>query len=369
MFGIAARRMGYGLHVLDPTPGCPAGQVADVQINRPYDDIEAARTFAGAVDVVSFEFENVPGETLEAIEQVVPVRPRSEVLHICRHRLREKTFLRDRGFPHADWREVRSAEDLSAGVAAFGGEGILKTALFGYDGKGQQKLRASGDLATDARAVDAAWGALNQPAGVLEKIVPFDMEVSAVVARGQDGEVRVFPIAQNDHARHILDVTCVPAALPPKVLARAEELGRAVAEALDVVGVLAVEMFVVGEDLLVNELAPRTHNSGHWTFDACETSQFEQQLRAVCGLPLGGVRPTAPGIAMANLLGDLWQGGEPDWRACLAFPSAKLHLYGKAEARPGRKMGHLVATADTVEQARRDVLAARQALLEGSSPA
>lgn len=358
MFGIAARRMGYRVHALDPTMDCPLGQVADVEINRPYDDVDAARNFANRVDVVSFEFENVPAETLEAIDGITPVRPRAEVLHICRHRLREKTFLRDHGFPHADWRDVHGPGDVAQAIAEFGGQGILKTALFGYDGKGQQKLTAGGDLA-------AAWRALNQPVGVVEKIVPFDMEVSAVVARGQDGDCAVFPIGQNDHARHILDVTTVPAGLPPALQRMAEELGRAVAEALDVIGLLAVEMFVVGDELLVNELAPRPHNSGHWTFDACVTSQFEQQLRAVCGLPLGAVTPTAPGIAMANLLGDLWQAGEPNWPACLRFPNVKLHLYGKSQPKPGRKMGHLVATADTIDQARRDVLAARAALTGG----
>jgi 5-(carboxyamino)imidazole ribonucleotide synthase len=358
MFGIAARRMGYRVHAMDPAMDCPAGQVADVEINRPYDDIDAARNFANRVDVVTFEFENVPAETLEAIEGITPVRPRPEVLHICRHRLREKSFLRQHRFPHADWREARLPQDLAGAVEDFGGQGILKTALFGYDGKGQQKLAADSDF-------DEAWKALNQPVGVVERIVPFDMEISAIIARGQDGASTVFPIGRNEHARHILDVTTVPAGLPARVLERAAALGREVAEALDVVGLMAVEMFVVGDDLLINELAPRTHNSGHWTFDACVTSQFEQQLRAVCGLPLGNVAPTAPGVAMANLLGDLWQDGEPDWAAALAFPNVKLHLYGKQSARPGRKMGHLVATAATPEEARRDVLAARGALARG----
>ena len=358
MFGIAARRMGYRVHTLDPSHDCPAGQIADVEINRPYDDLDAARKFAHGVDVVTFEFENVPAEALEAINEITPVRPRAEVLHICRHRLREKTFLRDHGFPHADWEAVNHPADIAAAVAEFGGRGILKTALFGYDGKGQQTLQRDGDFA-------AAWASLNQPVGVVEKIVPFDLEISVIIARGQDGRSEVFPVGQNDHARHILDVTTVPATIDPKLRERAEQLGREIAEALDVIGLIAVEMFVVGDDLLVNELAPRTHNSGHWTFDACVTSQFEQQLRAVCGLPLGSTRPTADGIAMANLLGDLWEAGEPKWPAMLAFPNVKLHLYGKTAPKSGRKMGHLVAMADTTEQARRDVLAAREALTGG----
>lgn len=356
MFGIAARRMGYRVHALDPTQDCPAGQVADVEINRPYDDIDAARNFANRVDVITFEFENVPAETLKAIEDITPVRPRAEVLHICRHRLREKTFLRDHGLPHAKWHEVHDGPDVAAAIDDLGGRGILKTALFGYDGKGQQKL-------THRDQAQGAWDSLGQPTGVVEEIIPFDCEISAIVARGQDGESAVFPIGCNDHHNQILDVTTVPSGLPQSVTDRAEALGREVAEALGVIGLIAVEMFVVGEELVINELAPRTHNSGHWTFDGCLTSQFEQQLRAVCGLPLGSTRPLADGIAMANLLGDLWGAGEPDWARLLAFPNVKLHLYGKTAPKPGRKMGHLVAMADTPEAARRDVLAAREALI------
>ncbi|MEM6560223.1 MAG: 5-(carboxyamino)imidazole ribonucleotide synthase [Planctomycetota bacterium] len=330
MFGIAARRMGYRVHCLDPAQDCPAGQVADVEINRPYDDIDAARNFANRVDVVTFEFENVPAETLEAIEAITPVHPSPHVLHTCRHRLREKTFLREHGFPHADWRECQSAEDVAAAVEAFGG-GILKTALFGYDGKGQSKLKVGDDYA-------AAWAALNQPTCVVEKIVPFDREISVIVARTANGEMKSFPPFENVHVNHILDVTTCPANAPGAV-----ELAEAITEKLDVVGLLAVEMFVVGNDILVNELAPRPHNSGHLTFDACVTSQFEQQLRAVCGLPLGDPSLLCGGAAMANLLGDLWENGEPSWPAALQDPRVKLHLYGKTEARKGRKMGHLVA--------------------------
>lgn len=370
MFAIAARRMGYRVHALDPTTDCPAGQVADVEINRPYDDIDAARNFANRVDVVSFEFENVPAETLEAIESITPVRPRPEVLHICRHRLREKTFLKQHGFPHAEWHEVGSPEDVQRAVEAFGGQGILKTALFGYDGKGQQKLEARAEADPDSAAKSdyaSAWRALGQHIGVVERIVPFDVEISAIVARAQDGQMSVFPIGRNEHSqRHILDITSVPANLSAKVQDRAASLACEIAQALDVIGLLAVEMFVVGDEVLVNELAPRPHNTGHWTFDACLTSQFEQQLRAVCGLPLGSVTATAPGVAMANLLGDLWQGGEPNWPAALAHPNVKLHLYGKTRPAPGRKMGHLVALADSVDQARCDALAARAALASRS---
>ena len=364
MFAVAARRMGYRVHAMDPAMDCPAGQVADVEINRPYDDVDAARNFANRVDVVTFEFENVPAETLSAVEALTPVRPRPEVLHVCRHRLREKTFLKEHGFRHAPWREVRSVADVRAATGELG-EGILKTALFGYDGKGQTRLAADADEAACA----AAWRALGGPeVAVFEMLVPFDAEVSVIVARTAGGETSCFPVGRNDHASGILDVTSVPSGFAPAVEREAMDLATRVAEALDVVGLLAVEMFFVvdggggGAELLINELAPRPHNSGHWTFDACTTSQFEQQLRAVCGLPLGGVEMTSGGVAMANLLGDLWTDGEPDWARALAWPNVKLHLYGKTEAKPGRKMGHLVATAKTVETARAHVLGARAAL-------
>jgi 5-(carboxyamino)imidazole ribonucleotide synthase len=365
MFGIAARRMGYRVHALDPSLDCPAGQVADVEINRPYDDIDAARNFANRCDVVTFEFENVPAETLAEIEAITPVHPSPHVLHTTRHRLREKQFLKEHGIPHALWRKTRSPADVVAASRELG-EGILKTALFGYDGKGQSRLPPAAQLET----CEAAWQKLGDPeAAVFEQLVPFEAEVSVVIARTAAGETRAYPVGRNDHVDGILDVTTVPSGFGDAVEQRAVQVATDVAVALDVVGLIAVELFVVpdehgggGYDLLVNEIAPRTHNSGHWTFDACVTSQFEQQLRAVCGLPLGDVTATAGGVAMANLLGEVWTSGTPDWSAALAGGRIKLHLYGKSSARPGRKMGHLVATADTPEQARRDVLAARAAL-------
>ena len=374
MFGIAARRMGYRVHALDPSLDCPAGQVADVEINRRYDDLDAARNFAAHVDVVTFEFENVPAETLEAIAGITPVHPSPFALDTCRHRIHEKRFLRDRGFAHAEWREVSTPADVADGVAAFGG-GVLKTALFGYDGKGQTRLAA------DATAADcaAAWDRLGRPStAVLEMVVPFDCELSVIVARTSAGASVAYPVGRNDHVGGILDVTTVPSGLPAAVEAEARSLAVAVADALGVVGVLAVELFLVvdggggGGQILVNELAPRPHNSGHWTVDAAVTSQFEQQLRAVCGLPLGDPSPLAPAAAMANLLGDLWHPGgaatpvEPDWAAALADPTVKLHLYGKTDPKPGRKMGHLTATAATAEAARAAVLGARRAVAMAS---
>ncbi len=380
MFAIAARRMGYRVHALDPAPDCPTGQVADVEWSAPYDDIATALRFAEAVDVVTFEFENIPYETLQKVAEVAPVYPAPLVLDTTRHRLREKTFLQTHGFPTAPFRPVQSVDDLKSAVAQLKTPCILKTATFGYDGKGQTRIDSSaaspspspspGDDdaggALPAQALQAAWEALAQPMGVLEGFVPFTLELSVIVARARTGEVVTFPVAENHHVHHILDVTVVPASVPEATKKAAVDLAVSVAKSLDLVGVLAVELFWIDDGsntgkLIVNELAPRPHNSGHFSFDACVTSQFEQQLRAVCGLPLGDVDLLRP-VAMANLLGDLWQGGEPRWSAALAFPDVKLHLYGKSEARPGRKMGHLIAMAADPAAARARVLAARDAL-------
>jgi 5-(carboxyamino)imidazole ribonucleotide synthase len=355
MFAIAARRLGYRVHSFDPTYDGPAGQVADEEIIAAYDDLDAARRFAAGVDVVTFEFENIPAETLQVIAQTKPVHPSPEVLHICRHRLREKEFLVRHGFPIARHCPVSSALELAAAVKTIGTPAILKTADFGYDGKGQVRLGDNSDAGQ-------AWAAMGRPLGVVETFVPFVRELSVICARTTTGQVVCFPPTENVHRHHILDVTTVPGDMTPATAQRAVNLATAITEALGVVGLLAVEMFELGSgEVLVNELAPRPHNSGHFSFDACVTSQFEQQLRAVCELPLGSVDLLRP-AAMANLLGDLWQTREPDWAAALAFPDVKLHLYGKREPRPGRKMGHLTALADTAADARTTVLAARHAL-------
>jgi 5-(carboxyamino)imidazole ribonucleotide synthase len=352
MFAIAARRMGYRVHAFDPTTDCPAGQVADLEVIAAYDDLDAARRFAAEVDVVTFEFENIPAETLRTVAQAVPVHPSPEVLDICRHRLREKEFLGRHGFPIARYRAVDDAGKLTAALAELGTPAILKTADFGYDGKGQTRLTSADDVA-------GAWATLGRPVGVLEAFVPFVRELSVIAARTAEGEIRCYLPVENRHSRHILDISIAPGEMSAATAKRAVELASAIAEALQVVGLVAVEMFELdGGELLVNELAPRPHNSGHLTVDACVTSQFEQQLRAVCGLPLGSVELLRP-AAMANLLGDLWQAGEPDWSRVLAFPAVKLHLYGKHDPRPGRKMGHLTALASTAREAREEVLAAR----------
>jgi 5-(carboxyamino)imidazole ribonucleotide synthase len=364
MFAIAARRMGYRVHAMDPTADCPAGQVADLEVNAPYDDLDAAREFARGVDVVTFEFENVPAETLTAIAQLRPVYPSPQVLDTCRHRLREKTFLTEHGFPCAAHQAVRSAFELSPAVRDLGGElglpTILKSADYGYDGKGQVTIDATTDL-------KAAWRSMGRPVGVLEAFVDFEKEISVIVSRTAAGQMSSFQPFENQHRRHILDTTICPADIDASVSARSIKLATAVAEALGVVGVIAVEMFLrPGGELLVNELAPRPHNSGHLTFDACVTSQFEQQLRAVCGLPLGDPTLLRP-AAMANLLGDLWADGATNWAAALALPGVKLHLYGKQKPQPGRKMGHLTAMAESPQEARELVLKARQALIRSPS--
>lgn len=361
MFAIAARRMGYRVHTFSPDYDTPTGQVADREVQASYDDLDAVRDFARGVSVVTFEFENVSAAATAAAAEHAPVRPAGSVLHTTQHRLREKGFLQDAGFPVAPFAPVRSAEDLEKAVARVGTPAVLKTAAWGYDGKGQVRIGAPGEA-------EEAWSAIGRSEAILEAFVDFEREVSVVAARGLDGSFAHFGVLANDHRNHILDVTVAPAPMPPippGVVREAVEIARGILEGLEVVGVLCVEMFLARDGrLLVNELAPRPHNSGHLTFDACVTSQFEQQLRAICGLPLGSTGLLRP-AAMANLLGDLWQDGEPDWAAALRFPEVKLHLYGKAAARPGRKMGHLTSLASTPEEARQRVLEARAALTRG----
>ncbi|HEX8556969.1 MAG TPA: 5-(carboxyamino)imidazole ribonucleotide synthase [Pyrinomonadaceae bacterium] len=355
MFAIAARRMGYRVHTFSPESDTPTGQVADREYERAYDDLDAVREFARSVAVVTFEFENVPSAAVEAAALLAPVRPSGAVLHTTQHRLREKTFLSQKGFPVAPFRHVTRPEEAAAALDEVGSPAVLKTAGFGYDGKGQARVRS----AEEARA---AFDALGGREAVVEAFVDFEREVSVVAARGLSGEFAHYGVVENTHSRHILDLSVAPAGVDDRVAREAIGIARAVLEELEVVGVTCVEFFQKRDGrLLVNELAPRPHNSGHFTFDACLTSQFEQQLRAVCGLPLGSTELLRP-AAMANLLGDLWQSGEPDWRAALARPEVKLHLYGKTEAREGRKMGHLTALAATPEEAARAALEARAAL-------
>jgi 5-(carboxyamino)imidazole ribonucleotide synthase len=352
MFAIEARKMGYRVHTFSPECDTPTGQVADIETSAAYTDLEAVREFARSVDVVTFEFENVPSTAVEAAAEFVAVHPRREILHITQHRLREKGFLERNGFPVTPFRRIRPIDDLYHAAGELGYPSVLKTAGFGYDGKGQVKLREPHDI-------EPAHASMAGREAVLEAFVDFEKEVSVVCARAQDGKFVHYGVIENAHANHILDVSFAPAAVSERVRAEAVEIAASLAETLDYVGTLCIEFFLTrGEKLLVNELAPRPHNSGHLTFDACATSQFEQQVRAVCGLPLGSV-DFYGGAAMANLLGDLWQNGEPDWCAALRDPGVKLHLYGKADAKPGRKMGHLTVIGDNAAER---VRAAREVL-------
>ena len=355
MFAIAARRMGYRVHTFSPDEDTPTGQLADREVAARYDDAEAVRDFARGVDVLTFEFENIPAQTVEWAAEHCEVRPSAGVLHTCQHRLREKEFLDRAGIPLPGFMAVGSAGELAAAVAEIGLPAVLKTAAFGYDGKGQRKVMPGDSLVE-------AWAPFTGTSAVLEQFVRFEKEISVIVARGVDGQTATYPVCENVHRNHILDVTIVPARISPEAAAKARALAVEIAERLELVGLLAVEMFLLADGvILINELAPRPHNSGHFSFDASVTSQFEQQLRAVCGLPLGNTDSLRP-AAMVNLLGDVWAGGEPHWAAVLAMPDVKLHLYGKAEPRAGRKMGHLVAFGATVEEAERRALEARAAL-------
>ena len=304
---------------------------------------------------MTYEFENVPVAAARALDRVVPVRPGPEVLHTTQDRGREKAFLVRHGLPCAPHAVVRSRDELAAAVAVTGLPAVLKTSASGYDGKGQRRIDSLAEI-------DAAWGALGPEELVLEGWIPFAAEVSVVAARGLDGATCCWEPSLNLHRHHILDLSTAPAALPGAIVAEARRMAIAVLDSLDVVGVSCVEFFVTTDgELLVNEIAPRPHNSGHLTIEAAVTSQFEQQVRAVCGLPLGSTRQIAP-AAMANLLGDCWERGEPDWGAALGVEGVSLHLYGKSAPRPGRKMGHLTAVAATVDEARAAALTARRLL-------
>jgi 5-(carboxyamino)imidazole ribonucleotide synthase len=355
MFAMAARRLGYRVHTLAPEHDTPTGQIADVEHVASYDDVDAVRAFAKAVDVVTFEFENVSAAAAAAAEEVAIVRPNGRALAVAQHRIREKTFLADHGIPVTPFGPVRTEADLTAALKTVGVPAVLKTASFGYDGKGQFPIARPEDAA-------AAWASLGRREAVLEAFLDLDKEISVIGARAVNGDWSDFGAIENAHHRHILDVSVSPADVAPAIARDAVAITHAIMDALEYIGLLCVEFFVTRDGrLMVNELAPRPHNSGHLTFDACRTSQFEQQLRAICGLPLGSTEQLQP-AAMTNLLGDLWEGGEPHWEAALRFPEAKLHLYGKASARPGRKMGHITVLSPTRAEARALAIRAREAL-------
>ncbi len=361
MLAHAAERLGYRVHIFEPARHSPAGEVAAVEINAPYTDTEKLIEFARNCDVVTYEFENIPVEPLWKIEKLVRLHPDWSVLEVCQNRMREKTWLRKHGFPHVPFTEVEAHDDLAAGIRRIGSPCVVKTADFGYDGKGQIKV-------TDDASAKKAVEAFAKQRAVVEKYIDFKCELSVLVARNKDGEARTFPIAENIHTKHILDFSIVPARVSDAVRVEAENLGLAVAEKLKVVGLIAVEMFLTDRgEILINELAPRPHNSGHASMDACRTSQFEQHVRAICGLPLGDVSVVSPAV-MVNILGDSWKWrdgkvvGEPHWEAVLGEPSAKLHLYGKREPKPGRKMGHFTVCGETIDAAFEKARALKAAL-------
>jgi len=351
---VAARLMGYGTVVLEPDVGAPAGRVADLHLVAAYDDPAALDRIAASCAVVTTEFENPPAAALERLAGDVLVAPSAAAVAVAQDREAEKSFLGAAGLPTAPWVAVGPGGP-DGDVGAVGFPAIVKTARLGYDGKGQVAV-------ADAAALRDAVERLGVRC-VVEQRVPLDLEISVVVARAADGRTVTYPVAENRHAGGILDLTVVPARIPSARAAEAQAVAVRIADLLDYVGVLAVELFVSAGTLLVNELAPRPHNSGHWTLDACVTSQFAQQVRAVCGLALGPTDVTGGGaVAMVNLLGDLWDGGPPDWAAALADPDARLHLYGKAEPRPGRKMGHLTVLGRRPDDVAARALALREAV-------
>jgi 5-(carboxyamino)imidazole ribonucleotide synthase len=350
MLAQAAHSLGYRVHIYEPQEKCPAGSAADKEINAPYTDVSALTEFVRHCDVVTYEFENIPVEPLWKVEKLAPLYPRWEVLEICQNRMREKNWLKRNNFPHVPFAEVEAGGDLRAAVNSVGRPCVVKTADFGYDGKGQMKVIDDASLAR-------AEVAFATQRAVVERFIDFKCELSVIVARSSTGEIKTFPVAENIHTRHILDFSIVPARVSDAVRVEVENLAREIALKIDLVGLLAVEIFLSDRgEVLVNELAPRPHNSGHWSIDGCETSQFEQHVRAVCGLPLGDTSVREPTV-MVNILGDSWRwedgrlAANPHWSAILGEPKAKLHLYGKTEPRPGRKMGHFTVRAANLEAA------------------
>jgi 5-(carboxyamino)imidazole ribonucleotide synthase len=342
MFVTAARTMGYDVIVLDPDSNSPAGGLASQHLVKDYDDTEALDYLSQHCAVVTTEFENIPAVTLAYLAKSVPVHPSATALHIAQHRKQEKEFFRNQGLNTADFIGIENDDGLE-NARDFSFPAILKTAMLGYDGKGQVVCQNFEDL-------QVAFEQVGRKPCVLEQLIELDCEVSVVLCRSLAGEVTCFPIAENSHANGILDVTIAPAQISTALADEAIDAATRIAHGLDYCGVLAVEFFISDDNrVLVNEMAPRPHNSGHYTLDACETSQFEQQVRMICNLPAGSCHQHSP-VAMWNLLGDIWpQGGVPDWEAVLKLERAKLHLYGKSEARPGRKMGHVNCLGTTLD--------------------
>lgn len=354
MFAIAAKQMGYRVMVFSPSKDSPAGQVADVEFCAAYDDLDAVEEYAKQVSVTTLEFENVLLSTVDAALKHTLVRPGRRVLETTQHRLKEKTFLRDAGIPVAEFESVTNLQDLETACESLL-PGVVKTALSGYDGKGQIVVRDKSEL-------EKAWKQLQTDNAIIEELVDLQSEFSIVGARSPNGESAVYSPIKNVHRNHILDVSTSPFELGEQRSNEAKQITHTIMEELGSIGVLCVEFFLCADGrMLVNEIAPRPHNSGHLSIEAHVTNQFEQQVRSICGLNLGSTRQIQP-AAMVNLLGDCWQDGTPRWNDALSHPNAKLHLYGKTSPEVGRKMGHITATAETLEAATADALAAREAL-------
>ena len=358
MFVHAAQAMGYRVTVLDPDPHAPAAAAADHHLCAPYDDPQALDELAATCAAVTTEFENVPADALRRLAEHTRVAPSADAVAIAQDRIREKNFIRDAGLSVVPFAVLRSAADISADACAGCLPGIVKTARLGYDGKGQVRVET-------LEEVRAAFAELKNVPCILEKRVDLACEISVVLARSTDGTVRCFPVGENQHRGGILDLTIVPARISPATAASALDMATRLATALDYVGTLGVELFVLqGGEVLVNEMAPRPHNSGHYTQDATRSSQFDQQVRAMCGLPLGDPQLMSP-VAMLNVMGDMWATGTPEWASVLAHDGARLHLYGKREARPGRKMGHINVLAGNADAAVTAAESLRHALVSG----
>jgi 5-(carboxyamino)imidazole ribonucleotide synthase len=360
MTAMAARTMGYHVRVMDPEQRCPASHVVDESIVGRWDDVDAARRLATGADAVTLEIEQIGVDALEQVARIAPLRPGVEPIRIIQDKILQKTWLADAGFPVGPFRVVRSEAELQDAVAALGGRVFLKIGRGGYDGRGQARIGL--DSAATEESVHAAWQSIGARPAVAEQALDLDFEISVMAARNPSGEVRSYPAARNHHENQILSWSVLPAGIPAELELRAEALAAAIIAKLGIEGLLCVELFVTRQgELLVNELAPRPHNSYHQSERGCVTSQFEQMVRAVCNLPLGSTGLITP-AAIVNLLGEVWLNGEPDFAAALALPGVRLHLYEKHMPRAGRKMGHLSATGSTAEEALERVLEAKQRL-------
>jgi 5-(carboxyamino)imidazole ribonucleotide synthase len=361
MLAMEGRRMGYRTGVLDPVENCPAAQVADFFVQSELSNTQRVMDFVSQVDVVTIETELVPWMLLADIETGQATRPSSSVLALIQDRLVQREFLQDHGFPQTPFASIKDHATLTAAAQHVAFPAILKKRRAGYDGKGQ--IRVAG-----VNHLNEAWRELKEVPSVLEAVAHFKMELSVVLARSPQGDIQLYPLAENAHRQNILHTTRVPARVTDTIRLRAEELAVSLSEALDYCGVMAVELFLLEDDtLLINEIAPRPHNSGHFTFGACVTSQFEQHLRAICGLPLGDTSLMRP-VVMVNLLGDLWRNGPPKWDRLLAHPQVRLHLYGKTHAAPGRKMGHFLLIADNPDQSYQQAEYLLQSMMDADSP-